>query len=212
REMCLRARNLVAIMEARRREREETAVAEALYRVSAAFSRELDQQKLVQRVTDEATALTGAEFGAFFFNVECEDGARHMRHTLSGMPAEAFSGLPMPRATPLFGTDYRGEPVLRSDDIRKDPRYGKWNAQPGCHLPVVSYLAVPVIGREGKVLGGLFFGHKEAGRFTAVHERIVKGLAAQAAVAMEKARLYEALRKSEARARDADRRKDEFLA
>jgi len=212
REMCLRARNLVAIMEARRREREEAAVAEALYRVSAAFSRELDPQKLVQRVTDEATALTGAEFGAFFFNVEREDGGRYMLHTLSGASADAFAHFPMPRATPLFGPTFRGETVIRSDDIRRDPRYGRMGGLPEGHLPVVSYLAVPVIGREGKVHGGLFFGHGEPGRFTAVHERIVKGLAAQAAVAMEKARLYEALRRSEARARDADRRKDEFLA
>src|SRR5690606_27470434 len=130
REMCLRARNLVAIMEARRREREEAAVAEALYRVSAAFSRELDPQKLVQRVTDEATALTGAEFGAFFFNVEREDGGRYMLHTLSGASADAFAHFPMPRATPLFGPTFRGETVIRSDDIRRQPRYRRTGGRP----------------------------------------------------------------------------------
>jgi signal transduction histidine kinase len=55
---------------------------------------------------------------------------------------------------------------------------------------VVSYLAVPVVSRSGLVLGGLFFGHPEAGRFTAEHERIVVGIASHAAIALENARLY----------------------
>jgi signal transduction histidine kinase/CheY-like chemotaxis protein len=96
--------------------------------------------------------------------------------------------------------------------VRADPRYGKMGKQPNGHLPVVSYLAVPVIDASGEVLGGLFFGHAQPGRFTEAHERIVLGLAAQAAAALEKARLYAAVRESEARARQADRRKDEFLA
>jgi signal transduction histidine kinase len=71
---------------------------------------------------------------------------------------------------------------------------------------------VPVVSRDGEVLGGLFFGHAEPARFTETHERIVAGIAGQAAVALENARLYAALRKSETAAREAERRKDEFLA
>ncbi len=77
---------------------------------------------------------------------------------------------------------------------RQDPRYGK-NAphfgMPKGHLPVVSYLAVPVISRSGEVLGGLFFGHERAGVFTERAERIVAGIAAQAAIAIDNARLYQ---------------------
>ncbi|MDB5791692.1 MAG: hypothetical protein JWQ80_1716, partial [Massilia sp.] len=91
---------------------------------------------------------------------------------------------------------------------------------------VRSYLAVPVVGRSGTVLGGLFFGHPEPGVFTERTERIVAGVAAQAAVALDHARLYEAARKA-ALERDAllqseraarveaerlSRMKDEFLA
>src|SRR5690606_17875733 len=88
----------------------------------------------------------------------------------------------------------RGEGTIRIDDVRKDERYGKnspYYGMPEGHLPVVSYLAVPVVSRSGEVIGGLFFGHSEAGRFTEKHERIVEGLAAQAAIAMDNARLYE---------------------
>jgi GAF domain-containing protein len=41
------------------------------------------------------------------------------------------------------------------------------------------------------VLGGLFFGHRQPGIFTALAERILVGLAAQAAVAIDNARLYQ---------------------
>jgi signal transduction histidine kinase/DNA-binding response OmpR family regulator len=212
REVLVRVRNLIGIRRSQERERQETAIAAALYRVAASFASELDRQKLLQLITDEATALTGAQFGAFFFNAKRENGGAYLLYTLSGAPAEAFAGFPMPRATPLFGPTFRGEGVIRLDDVRKDPRYGKMGNQPKGHLPVVSYLAVPVTGREGEVLGGLFFGHGQPAQFTEVHERIARGLAGQAAAALEKARLYEALRESEARAREADRRKDEFLA
>ena len=63
-----------------------------------------------------------------------------------------------------------------------------------------SYLAVPVISRAGEVLGGLFFGHPDCGVFSERHERLIVGLAAQAAIAIDNARLYEQAR------RDADER------
>ena len=47
-------------------------------------------------------------------------------------------------------------------DITQDPRYGNnapHHGMPEGHLPVKSYLAVPVVSRSGEVLGGLFFGH-----------------------------------------------------
>ena len=68
-----------------------------------------------------------------------------------------------------------------------------------------SYLAVPVKGASGDVIGGLFFGHSEAGRFTEHHERLAVGIASWASVALENARLY-------ASVQEASRLKDEFLA
>ena len=70
----------------------------------------------------------------------------------------------MPRATAVFHPTFMGEGVVRSDDITRDPRYGKndpHRGMPEGHLPVRSYLAVPVISRSGEVIGGLFFGHPD---------------------------------------------------
>jgi PAS domain S-box-containing protein len=72
---------------------------------------------------------------------------------------------------------------------------------PKGHLPVRSYLAVPVKTRDDKVLGGLFFGHPDAGVFTERAERAIVGIASQAAIAVENARLLDAARNSERRFR-----------
>ncbi len=176
------------------RERESARqTAELLNRAGAALSIELDPQKLTQTITDIATKLVGAQFGAFFHNVVDERGETYMLYTLSGVAPEAFAKFPMPRNTAVFAPTFGGEGVVRSPDITQDPRYGK-NAprkgMPEGHLPVKSYLAVPVISRSGEVLGGLFFGHGEPARFTEQHENIGVGIAGQAAIALDNARLF----------------------
>jgi signal transduction histidine kinase len=139
--------------------------------------------------------LTGAEFGAFFYNVINTAGESYMLYTLSGVPIEAFSKFPMPRNTAVFAPTFNGDHIVRSDDITKDPRYGK-NAprkgMPEGHLPVRSYLAVPVVSRTAEVIGGLFFGHKNTAVFTERSERGLSGLAAEAAVAIDNVRLAQA--------------------
>jgi PAS domain S-box-containing protein len=203
------------ITEARRAEaehvrllEENVAVTEALNNVGAAVASDLDRDKVVQAVTDAATELTTAEFGAFFYNVTDEAGESYMLYTISGAPREAFSNLPMPRNTGVFEPTFKGTAVVRSDDITRDPRYGHnppHHGMPRGHLPVRSYLAVPVKGRTGEVIGGLFFGHSSVGRFTEHHQRLAVGIGAWASVALENARMYGMVQES-------SRLKDEFLA
>ena len=165
---------------------------EILHRTGITLSSQLDIERIVQTVTDAAVQLIGAEFGAFFYNVEKPDGGSFMLYTLSGAPREAFANFPMPRATALFGPTFRGEKIVRIDDVLKHPDYGKsgpYHGMPKGHLPVRSYLAVPVVAVGGKVHGGLFFGHSTPGRFTHRDELIAGGIAAQAGIAMENARL-----------------------
>lgn len=208
---------------------DETRILEILNRTGAKLASKLDQDKLIQAVTDAATEVSGADFGAFFYTATDPEGEVFQLFALSGAPREAFDGFGHPRSTPVFGPTYRGERVVRSDDITREPEYGQLpphHGMPENHLPVRSYLAVPVVSRGGTVLGGLLFGHSEAGVFTERTERIVVGIAAQAAIAIDNARLYEEARRSaeersrllegerEARA-EVERvslMKDEFLA
>lgn len=149
--------------------RDNARTLEILNRTGTALAAELDLERLVQKVTDAAVELTEAKFGAFFYNVTNDDGEAYVLYTLSGALREDFAKFPMPRNTRLFAPIFRGERVIRSDDITRDPAYGRsppYHGMPEGHLPVRSYLAVPVISRSGEVLGGLFFSHPEPGVFT----------------------------------------------
>ena len=201
---------------------EETRATQVIEEVGKLIVGELDLHKMLQAVTDAATKLCGAQFGAFFYNATAPSGEIYMLYTLSGVPREAFSQFPMPRNTKVFSPTFNGERIVRSDDITKEPTYGQnapYHGMPAGHLPVRSYLAVPVQTRDGKIAGGLFFGHEQVGVFTTRHERILGGIASQAAIAIDNARLYEKALASEQEAREradalakADRHKDDFLA
>ncbi|MDN4055009.1 ATP-binding protein [Massilia sp. YIM B02763] len=183
---------VIEVMDARP-QREQDSIREAMHEIGLLILQELDHEKIVQAVTDTATRLTGAQFGAFFYNVRDEAGESYTLYTIAGVPKEHFSQFPLPRNTHLFGPTFSGEGTIRSDDIRRDPRYGKLAphyGMPAGHLPVRSYLAVPVKLGNGEVIGGLFFGHENAGVFRPEHEKLVETLAAQAAIGMNKATLY----------------------
>ncbi|HEV2866457.1 MAG TPA: PAS domain S-box protein, partial [Allosphingosinicella sp.] len=188
----------VDVTESRRAEEElraESRILSTLNRVGAALAGELDLERVVQMVTDAGVELTGAQFGAFFYNVLNAAGESYMLYTISGVDRSEFDKFPMPRNTHVFAPTFEGEGVVRSDDITRDPRYGRsapHHGMPEGHLPVTSYLAVPVASRSGEVIGGLFFGHARPAQFTARHEELLVGIAGQAAVAIDNARLFEA--------------------
>jgi len=180
---------------------------ELLNAVGKVISERLDVEDILQKVTDATTQLTGAAFGAFFYNKLDDKGESYMLFALSGAPREAFEKFGTPRNTELFHPTFMGEGIVRSDDITKDPRYGQNEphfGMPEGHLPVVSYLAVPVISKSGNVIGGLFYGHPDAGKFTREHEQLVSGVATQATVALDNAKLYEEIQK-------LNDKKDEFI-
>ena len=191
-------RTLVTILDASAMKTAEQALREQkrrlkfLNRVARTIASELDLEKIVQTVTDVATEAVGAKFGAFFYNVVEDNAESYVLYALSGAPREAFARFGLPRNTAIFEPTFRGVGPLRSDDIRKDPRYGQNSphyGMPKGHLPVVSYLAIPVVSKSGQVHGGLFFGHDDAGVFTQESEDVVTGIAAHAAIAIDNAHL-----------------------
>ena len=173
--------------------REESQALETLNHVGAAVASELELGRIVQTVTDAGVGLIGASMGAFFYNATNEAGESMLLYALSGIDRHAFDRYPMPRGSLLFRPTLAGESLVRCDDVLLDPRYGKsppYHGLPPGHPPVRSYLGVPVVSRSGRVLGGLFFGHPEPGRFSPRHERLMAGIAAHAAIAIDNANLY----------------------
>ena len=128
---------------ARLRHEREAAVAEAglraenraagrLYRVSTALMAERELKDVVQRVTEESTALAGAQFGAFFYNVLDSRGESYMLYTIAGVPREAFERFPMPRNTEVFDPTFRGEGSCAATTSWRIPATGTAPPTTGC--------------------------------------------------------------------------------
>jgi signal transduction histidine kinase/ActR/RegA family two-component response regulator len=189
-----------------RAEAEARRTLEILNNTGTKLASEFDLDKIVQTIVDAGVELTAARFGAFFYNVLDDRGESYMLYALSGADRSQFESFGMPRATAVFAPTFRGEGIVRSNDILADPRYGKNTPNKGMpkgHLPVRSYIAVPVTSRSGDVVGGLFFGHEAVGVFNERAERSLVGLAAQATIAFENARLFEDVQNANA---DLERR------
>ena len=203
------ARDVTEQVRLRALAREHAANTEMLGQVGAIVASSLDRDAIVQKVTDAATELTSAELGTFFYNVrDPHTGEAYTLYTVSGAFRDAFARLPHPRAAAVFAPAFRQRQPIRLADVTEDARFSQIDpffGMPARDLPIRGYLAVPVTGRSGEVLGGLFFGHSRVGVFTGQHERLASGVAAWAAVALENAGLY-------VEAREANRMKDEFLA
>ena len=175
--------------------RGEAEALEILNNLGAAVAAERDLERALQLITDAAVKLTGAEFGAFSYHVINGAGGSFTLYTISGVPREEFPQLPMPGNTDVFAPTFSGEAVLRSEDMTRDPRFRRNDAYHGMaesHLAVRSYLAAPVVSRSGEVLGGLFMGHSQTRRFAQRTEPLLIGIAAQAAIAIDKAHLVQA--------------------
>lgn len=209
--------------------REESKVLELLNSTGSALASTRDLRSLLQVATDAASGIAGARFAAFFYHGKEGEGPKFSLYTVSGGSANEFQSFGEPHATALFGAGFRGAGLVRSSDIGGTshdgpalPQFGMLSGQP----VVKSYLSVPVTAASGEAIGTMFFGHPEPGVFTERTERIVRGIAAQAAVALDNTRLYEAAqqaaeerkvlleseREARAEAERSSQMKDEFLA
>lgn len=155
---------------------------ELLHEIGKQLSAEHEIAPLAQKIVNLTTRLTGAQFGAFFYFVV--DGGRVHRHVAyAGTPRDAFAPL---AEHPVLRDTLENHEVIRCDDIRRTPRLAF-----ELDVPIKSYLAIPVTGRAGKGVGALVFGHERAGAFSTAAERFVEGVVAQAAIAMDNARLFD---------------------
>ena len=169
---------------------------ELLVRAGLLLAQSTDLKDLVQSATDVGLELCGAQFGAFFYNVISDTGESYQLYTLSGAEPDKFSQFPAPRNTAIFAPTFEGTGIVRSADITIDSRYGHnapHHGMPAGHLPVRSYLAVPVHAQSGEVLGGLFYGHEETNVFEQEAEDLIATIAAQAASAIENFHLRQQL-------------------
>ena len=143
------------------RHREESAALETVNRLSPTFSGTLDVDKLIQALTDAATQLANAQLGTFFYQARDAEGYRS--YTSAAVAKDSF-GQAAPRPPSFPSRLFSSDGPLRIDDVRTVNPAGGNGAFPGA--AIASYLAVPVVSRTGRILGGLALSHPEPGVFT----------------------------------------------
>ncbi len=161
-----------------------------LVEAGIALSSELSLEALLQKLIETAVGLTGAPYGAL--GVIDHSGTGLEQFITVGIDDEtrAEIGDP-PYGSGILGVLIRDKESLRLADISQDPR--SVGSPPG-HPPMHSFLVVPIKLR-GTVFGNLYLTEKEDGeQFSDEDEEVVGLLAAQAAVAIENARLYQSAR------------------
>jgi PAS domain S-box-containing protein len=165
--------------------REETRVLELLNQTGTAIASRLELPELLRTVTNAGTELSGARVGAFFYAARGrgDQSGAFVLSACSGDPPEHIEEACEGRDE-FLSRVFLGGVAVRRDDSPDDV------ASTG-FPPSRSYMAVPVVSRSGELLGGLFFGHPDPGVFDARSERVLLGVAAQAAIAIDNARLYE---------------------
>ena len=160
----------------------------ALVETGVAIASELSLEALLQRLVESAAALTGAQYAAL--GVIDRSGAGLERFLTTGIEPDAQAAIgDLPRGRGILGVLIRDATPLRLRDLSEDPRSVGF---PRNHPPMRSFLGVPILLR-GVAYGNLYLTEKAGGEvFTEEDEELVSLLAAQAAVAIENARLYEA--------------------
>jgi signal transduction histidine kinase len=160
----------------------------ALLEATTAIGSELTLESLLQRLVTTAAELTGARYAAL--GVIDRTGTQLERFLTLGIDDETHAAIgELPRGKGILGALISEAKSLRLHDLHDDPRSVGF---PASHPPMSTFLGVPIMMRN-IAYGNFYLTEKANGEdFTSEDEEMVSLLAAQAAVAIENARLYDA--------------------
>ena len=158
-----------------------------LLETAIAITSELSLEALLQRIVEAAAQVTGAQYAAL--GVLDQPGQALERFITHGVDAETHRAIGhLPQGRGILGVLIHDQETLRLHDLTKDPRSVGF---PANHPPMHTFLGTSIRLR-GIAYGNLYLSEKEDGSdFDEADEELVTLLAAQAAVAIENARLYE---------------------
>jgi signal transduction histidine kinase len=158
----------------------------ALVETGIAINSELSLEGVLERIVEAAARVTDAEYAAL--GVIDRSGSGLERFVTYGIAPDVQTEIgDPPHGRGILGVLIKDARPLRLHDLTQDPR--SVGFPPG-HPPMHSFLGVPIRLR-GVAYGNLYLTEKQGGDFTDEDEELVTLLAAQAAVALENARLYE---------------------
>lgn len=173
------------------RENARAAQLEILNSVGRRLSGELELPKLIQYVTDAGRVITDSRWGAYFTRTKNDSGAYELS-TVSGGKENEFKEILQSLDPSFFKQHFDSKNTITDNYIHDNS-------------PLKSFLAVAVVSRTGEVIGGLLYGDSKERHFGERDKKIIEGIAAQAAIAIDNAHLFKS-------ATDAIKVRDEFLS
>jgi signal transduction histidine kinase len=157
-----------------------------LVETGIAVTSELSLDAVLQRIVEAAARLTDARYAAL--GVIDPTGTGLERFLVTGIDEETQRQIgDLPRGRGILGVLIRDAKPLR---LRRLSDHADSVGFPPHHPPMTTFLGVPIVLR-GVAYGNLYLTEKADGEFTEEDEDVITLLAAQAAVAIENARLYE---------------------
>jgi signal transduction histidine kinase len=165
----------------------ETDRLRELVETGIAITSDLSLDGVLERIVEAAARVTDAQYAAL--GVIDPAGSGLERFVTYGMPPEVEREIgDPPHGRGILGVLIKDARPLRLHDLNEDPRAVGF---PPGHPAMRTFLGVPIHLR-GVAYGNLYLTEKDGGSdFTDEDEELVTLLAAQAAVAVENARLYE---------------------
>lgn len=178
---------------------------ETLNRISMMLASKLDLRPLIQSIVDVTTTLTDAEIGAYF---SLEDDGRWLLYATSGTKADVLADFPEHSAADFFGADFANVGMLHIPDLESEGQpscAAKFAAAISGAIKIRACLTIPVLEATEQLIGAFVFASSKPNVFTERSERILSSVATQAAVGIEKARLFQTVTA-------ASNAKDQFFA
>ena len=180
----------------------------ALFSAGVSILSEHSLDTVLQQVVDTAREVVGARYAAL--GVLNDEGTGLVQFVTSGItPAERARIGDLPHGRGLLGKVIRERQPVRSADLTRHPEHAGF---PPHHPAMTSFLGVPIVARS-HVHGNLYLTDKVGGaEFSAEDEEVAVLLAAQAALAVENARLLESSEQLLAQVKEMQRQRDLFFA
>ncbi|MEU8305481.1 GAF domain-containing sensor histidine kinase [Actinomadura sp. NPDC048955] len=165
----------------------------ALLEAVVSIGSELDLESVLRRITEAATTLVDARYGAL--GVIGEEGEHLVQFVTVGVSEEEIEAIGhWPHGHGILGLLIREPRSLRLPDLGDHPASSGF---PANHPPMRTFLGVPIRVRD-EVFGNLYLTEKAGGgQFEEEDEVVVIALATAAGVAIENARLYQETRRRE---------------
>ena len=159
---------------------------QALNEAGLSLAAELDTPSVLQKIVELARDVSGARYAALGIFNENGEVVQFLTAGITRAERERIGALPRGRG--LLGLLQDEQRPIRIADIAS---HSASVGFPPAHPAMHGFLGVPILWR-GRSLGNLYMTEKlDAGEFGEEDEEAILTLAAQAAVAIENARLYE---------------------